>query len=328
MWRRRQRENDLDRELRAHLDLEAEEHGDGYAARRALGNLALIKEDTRAMWRWTLVERLVQDVGYAARVLRRSPGFTAVAVLSLALGIGANTALFSALDAVLLKSLPVRDPQQLRILTWVQNDKTPVHSQSGYGIRDPETKVVIASSFSYSAFQSLQSRVPQFSDLVGFEDDDFSVTANGTTEVADGQFVSGNYFTGLGVRPMAGRILTPQDDASGMPPVVVLTHQYWEKRFGLDPQVIGREIIVNRTHATVVGVTPPTFQGLFPGPLVDLFVPISTVPQLSAYYSLTDPYNWWIQIFGRLRDRESEASASAAAHAVLSQVIEENAGPL
>ncbi len=161
----------------------------------------------------------------------------------------------------------------------------------------------------------------------GFEDDDFTVTADGASEAADGQYVSGNYFTGLGVRPMAGRILTAQDDAPGSAPVVVLTYRYWEKRFGLDPQVIGREVIINRTSATVIGVTPPAFQGLFPGHAIDLFVPMSMTPELSAYYSLTDPYDWWIQVFGRLRSGATEAAASAAAHAVLAHVIEDYTGP-
>lgn len=326
MWWRKKRERDLERELRSHLELEAEERQDSYAAKRALGNLALIKEDTRAMWGWTFLERLAQDAHYAGRVLRRSPGFTAVVVLSLALGIGANTALFSALDAVMWKSLPVRHPEELRILTWVQGDNVPVHSQSGYGVRDPKTNVPIASSLSYPAFRNLQEHVPQFSDLVGFEDNNFTVTANDASAFAHGQFVSGNYFTGLGVRPIAGRILTPQDDASGAPPLVMLTYQYWQKRFSLDPQVIGRQIIIDQTSVTVVGVTPPTFQGLYPGRAIDLFVPMSTVPAFHQY-SLTDPHNWWVQIFGRLHEGETEASASAAAQSVLARVIEDYAGP-
>jgi macrolide transport system ATP-binding/permease protein len=325
--RRKQREQDLERELQAHLDLEAEDQPDCHAAQRALGNLGLIKEDTRAMWGWTFLERLAQDVSYATRVLRRSPGFTTIAVLSLTLGIGANTALFSALDAVMWKSLPVRHPEQLRILTWVQSDNVPVHSQSGYGVHDPKTNVLIASSLSYPAFVSLRDHVPQFSDLVGFELNGFTVTAKGASEFADGQFVSGNYFTGLGVRPLAGRMLTPQDDASGAPPVVVLTYQYWQKRFGLDPQVIGRQIIIDQASVTVVGVTPPAFQGLYPGRAVDLFVPMSTVPVFHEY-ALNDPYDWWVQVFGRLRAGETEASASAAAQSVLARVIEDYAGPL
>jgi predicted permease len=324
-WRRR-RERDLDRELRSHLDLEAEERGSRGSAQRALGNLTLIKEDTRRIWGWTFIERFAQDARYAARVLRRSPGFTAVAVLSLALGIGANTALFSALDAVMWKSLPVRDPQDLRLLTRIRGDKAPVHSQSGYGYRDPQTGELISSSFSYPVYASLRDHVPQFTDLVGFEDDDFTVTAGGTSDFAAGQFVSGNYFTGLGVQTSAGRILTPEDDAPNRKPVVVLTHRFWARRFGLDPGVIGREIVLNRTNVTVIGVTPPAFQGLFPGRAIDLFVPMSmTIP--TGEYSLTDPYDWWVQIFARVRKGASDASAAASAQAVLSASVQDLAGP-
>ncbi len=160
-WWRRQSEADLERELRAHLELEAEEQREaglmsdqaGYAAQRAFGNTTLVKEATREMWGWIWIERCLQDLRYAARVLRKSPAFTAVAVLSLTLGIGANTAVFSLLDAVLLKSLPVRDPAQLRILTWVHNDKVPVHSSSGYGTRDARTGQNVRGSFSYAAYR-------------------------------------------------------------------------------------------------------------------------------------------------------------------------------
>ncbi len=278
------------------------------------------------MWGWSFLEPLAQDTRYAARVLRRSPGFTAVAVLSLALGIGANTALFSALDAVMWKSLPVGDPQSLRLLTWIRGGKEPVHSQSGYGYRDPQTRELISSSFSYPVYASLRDHVPQFTDLIGFEDDDFTVTAGGISDFAAGQFVSGNYFTGLGVQASAGRVLTPEDDAPNRKPVVVLTHRFWAERFGLDPGVIGREIVLNQTSVTVIGVTPPAFQGLFPGRAIDLFVPMSmTIP--TGEYSLTDPYDWWVQVFARVRKGASDASAAASAQAVLSAMVQDSAGP-
>jgi hypothetical protein len=177
--------------------------------------------------------------------LRRSPGFTAVAVLSLALGIGANTALFSALDAVMWKSMPVRDPGDLRILAWVHSDNAPVHSHSGYNATDPKTGQRISGSFSYPAYRSFRDHIPQFADVMAFSGNQFTVTAAGSSEYANGQFVSGNYFTGLGVPPETGRLLTPDDDAPGKPPVVVLTYMYWQKRFGLDARVIGSKIAVN-----------------------------------------------------------------------------------
>ena len=327
MWWRKKREQDLERELQAHLELEAEDQ-DRFAARRALGNVTRIKEETRAVWGWTSLERFAQDIRYAVRMLRRSPGFTAVAVVSLALGIGANTALFSALDAVMWKSLPVRDPKDLRILTWTQGDNVPVHNQSGYGVRDPETHQSIASSFSYLAFRALQERVPQFSDLIGFESDMFTLTAKGVSDFAQGHYVSGNYFMGLGVNAVAGRTLTPQDDQPGRPPVAVLTYRCWEQRFGLDPGVVGSQIVINHASTTVVGVAPQLFQGLYPGGEVDLFVPMSAISDLGSNYSLTDQYNWWVQAFGRLRPGQTEAAAGAAAGRVLAAEIESYAGPI
>jgi predicted permease len=327
MWWRKRREQDLDRELRDHLELEAGEREDHYNARRALGNTALIKEGVRESWGLSWFDRQWQDLRYAVRVLRRSPGFTVVAILSLALGIGANTVLFSALDAVLWKSLPVRDARKLRILAWVNSDKAPIHSHSGYNIRDPKTGQRISGSFSYPGYLRLKEAVPQFSDLTGFAESQFTVAARGTSEYAMGQFVSGNYFTGLSVSPYAGRVLHPEDDGPGRPPVVVLTYRYWDKRFGLDPTIIGHEVVINSHAATVIGVTPPMFQGLQPGLAIDLFVPFSMTPDVAPrYYSLTDPYNWWVQVFGRLQPGVSDAVAVSAVQAALAHVVEDYAG--
>jgi len=334
-WRRRQSERDLERELRSHLELEmAEQQATGlsseearYAAQRAFGNTTLVKEVTREMWGWIWLERCLQDLRYAVRVLRKAPAFTAVAVSSLALGIGANTAVFSLLDAVLLKSLPVRDPAQLRILTWVRSDKVPVHNHSGYGTRDARTGENVDGSFSYAAYRLLSSAVPQFTALMAYAPNQFTVTAGGTSEYAFGHFVSANYFTGVGVQPLIGRPILPEDEAPNRPRAVVLTHRYWDKRFGLDAEVIGRKIVVNQRPVTVVGVMPPGFQGLYPGTEIDLFVPLSMVDEMGqTWYSKTQPDNWWVQIFGRLKPGVSDEEAASAVRATLGGAIREYAG--
>lgn len=330
MWWRKRREDDLERELRAHLDLEAEEGSDVAHARRALGNLGLIKEEVRMTWGWTWLERLGQDLRYALRVLLKNPGFTAVAVLSLALGIGANTALFSLIDAAMLKNLPVRDPQQLRILTWVRDheddSKAPIHSHSGYGMRDSDG-APLSGSFAYPAYVQLRDRLPQFSDLVAYAASQFNVTARGTSEFADGQFVSGNYFNGLGAAPVLGRAIVPDDDGPGKPLAAVLSYRYWQKRFGADPSIVNQTVLINQRPATVAGVMPPQFQGLYPGAEVDIFVPISEVASGERFYSLSDPYNWWVQVFGRLRPGASDTAATQAVHSSLGAFIPSYADP-
>lgn len=188
---------------------------------------------------WTSLDRSWRDVRYAARALRKSPGFAAVAILSLTLGIGANAALFSLADTLLWKPLPVRDPQELRILTWMRTDHVPVKNHSGYSSTDPRTGAPVSGSFSYEAFQELQ-KLPQFTDLAAFGwRTQFTLQAQATTDFAEGQLVSGNYFAALGVKALAGRPILPDDDSPGKPPVAMLTtdtgsavsgssQKYWE----------------------------------------------------------------------------------------------------
>ena len=335
-WRRKQRERDLDRELQADLELQAEEFRESglnaedarFAARRALGNTVVLKEDVREAWGWMVLDHLKRDVIYALRGMRKSPGFTAAAVLSLAMGIGANTAVFTIADAMLLKALPVERPEELVNLAWMRHGGDPVGmtSHSGHGSADDRGRPVDG-SFSYPAYQVFRDSVPQLTDLVAFAPNQFTVTAGGKADLAFGHYVSGNYFTGLGARPILGRPILPDDDAPGRPGVAVLSHEYWSAHFAADPGVLNTVLLLNRRPVTVVGVMPPAFQGLLPGRAVDLFVPMSMVPETAPpYYRLEDPRDWWVEIFGRLRPGVSADAAAAAVQSALAHEIEAYTG--
>jgi macrolide transport system ATP-binding/permease protein len=166
--------------------------------------------------------------------------------------------------------------------------------------------------------------VAQFSDLVAYAPTQFTVTADGSSEFALGQFVSGNYFSGLGAQPLIGRPILPEDDAPGRPAIVLLTYRYWEKRFALDPNVIGRAIAVNQRPVTIVGVMKPAFQGLYPWQSAELFVPIAAITEMRhPWFSLSQPNMWWVQIFGRLRPGVSDQAAASALKATLGHTIEQ-----
>lgn len=334
-WQIFRKRDDLAEEIEAHLAMAERDHIDSghspetarSAVRREFGNLTLVKEVTSEQWGRTGLERFSKDISYALRLMRRNPVFTAVAVFSLALGISANASIFTLFDAVLLKSLPVSRPEQLRILTWVTQGSDPVGmtDHSGYSMTDDGGRNVDG-SFSYPAYETFRKSVPQFSALVAFAPDEFTVTANRTTDFAFGNYVSGNFFTGLGVLPRLGRTIVSADDDASKPPVAVLTDLFWKKRFGSDPSVLGRVITVDHLPVTVIGVLPASFQGLSPGRDVDLFVPMSVVPSTALYYSLSDPNTWWVQIFGRLKPSGSGAAAAAALQSALLHHVESYAG--
>jgi predicted permease len=303
-WQRRQREQDLDRELRSHLELEAEEQREAglsaaearYAARRAFGNTALIKEVTREMWRATSFERLIQDLRYAIRVLLRSPGFSTVAVLSLALGIGANTAIFSLMNTIMLKMLPVKDPARLFLI-----------SHSGPGN--------ISESSNFPLYVNVRDHNAVFSDLCAVNLNQWRVEAGGATETTLGQVVTGNYYSVLGVKAIRGRTLTPEDDRvlKGSP-FAVISHSFWRRRFGLDPAVLGKTLTISGTPFTIVGVTPPEFFGLQPGHIADVTVPMSMhdVVGVGTGASLDNGEGLWaLPMIGRLKPGVSPQEARA-----------------
>src|SRR5207302_6489448 len=198
----------------------------------------------------------IQDIRYGLRMLAKNPGFTAVAVITLALGIGANTAIFTLVDAIMLKSLPVADPKRLYRLGDNDNCCVMIGTQNGGSF-------VL---YSYQLYEYLRDHTPEFSHLAAFTPflADLSVRrsgASGPAEPYQGELVSGNYFGMFGLGALAGRVFTSKDDAAGAPPVAVMSYHAWQEHFGLDPAVIGATFTINQVAYTVVGIAPPGFFG-------------------------------------------------------------------
>ncbi len=289
-WWRRNRERDLDRELRAHLDLEAEELGDRYAAQRALGNTALIKEATRKMWGGTSIDILLQDLRYALRGMRRSPALTAVAVLSLALGIGANTAIFSLIYSVMLKSLPVSHPEELLQVTKA-------------GRRD---------SFSNPVWEQIRDRQDVFSGVFAYTSRRFDLASGGEARYAQGNLASGQFFETLGVHTVLGRPFTADDDKRGCPGVAVLGYSFWQRAYGGSADILGTTVSIDRHPFPIVGVTQPGFFGVDVGVAADVVVPLCAEPILLGENSLIDERSArWLSVIGRPKAGTSERQATA-----------------
>jgi hypothetical protein len=279
---RRRREDDLREELQFHIDEEAKEHqAEGltsasarFSARRDLGNLTLVQEETRAVWTWTWLEQLAQDCRYGVRTMAANKTFSLLAILSLALGIGANTAIFSFMDWLLLRSLPVSDPASLAVLNWRATTgsgrDSVIHGQSGSTWRDgPSARM--SGIFPYPAFELIRTNsAAAFSSVLAYyPTDKVNVMVSGQAELASGEFVSGDYFRGLAVLPRAGRLIIPDDDRVGAPAVVVLSYAYSQKRFGDAASAPGQSILINNIPFSVAGVAPPEFLGADPAAAPD-----------------------------------------------------------
>ena len=246
----------------------------------------------------------MKDLKFAFRQLLKTPGFTAVAVLTLALGIGANTALFSLVDAVLLKMLPVRAPEELVLFNWLSGPRGMARSIDGSITRDAATGLRTSTSFSYPAFERFRDYNQTLSQVFAFAPlEQLNVNVDGQAEIASGQLVSGAYHQGLGVSVSRGRTLAVNDDQANAAPVAVISYRYWQRRFTSDADVVGKVIHVNRVPVTVVGVTPAEFLGtLQVGQAPDLSLPFALEPRLQpGSESLTQPWFWWLQVMGRLK---------------------------
>ncbi|MBV9083731.1 MAG: ABC transporter permease [Acidobacteriaceae bacterium] len=309
LFARRRREADLAEELAFHLEEEAQERGYD-AARRELGNVGLIKEDTRAMWGWTCVEQLLQDLRYATRTMRNNPAFTALAALSLALGIGANTAIYSFMDAVIMRWLPVRDPESLVLLQWHtkhRTDDSVVQGVSGHFDDDPKLGLV-GGIFPYPAFEELRKSTKLCSALFAYHPSRrLTVMVTGGAEVAIGEYVSGDFFRGLGVASEAGRLIVADDDRMGTD-VVVVSYGFAQRHFGDAVRAVGQKIFLNNLPFTIAGVTRPGFYGVDSGSAPEFYLPlradVALDPADGGKPSQTRYLNghyYWIEIMGRLR---------------------------
>lgn len=260
---------------------------------------------------------LLQDLRYGVQMLLTHRAFTAIAVLTIAIGVGANTALFSVVDAVLLKKLPVNNPDQLVLLKASWNpEKFGTGGFYGSNRFDRDTGLNTGTSFPLHTYTRLRQEPGPLSDVFAFSSVDMNLNAGGQAEVVSGQAVSGNYYSALGVPAIVGRTIVDADDYASSVPVAVLGHRYWTKRFSADPSVVGKQVNINNVAFTIVGVTPAEFNGTMDvGSTQDVTIPIAWEPQISGERSLmTGAGLWWLQIMGRLKPGATieEAQASLA----------------
>ena len=256
---------------------------------------------------------LLNDIKYAVRQLRKSPGFTAIAILSLSLGIGINTAIFSLLNAIMLRELPVPDAHQLCAVSWKSEGGSTSNYHGGDGSK----------TFPYPAYEIFRDNAAGFSDVFAF-----SMLYNITTvtpigaSTNNGLMVSGNFFGSYGANALIGRTLNPGDDRPDAGAATVITYRMWEKYFGFDPNVVGQTIAFNRTGYTIVGILPKSFISPISGDPADFYVPMAAQPKLMPGCSMTSAENWWVQIMARRTSETGEIQARASLNLLFNRFLE------
>jgi predicted permease len=309
LFRRARVEQKLDEELRYHIERQIEEHiakgmteeAARHAALRAMGGVERRKEECRDMRRVRLIEDLIQDLRYGLRTLLKSPGFTAVAALSLALGIGANTAIFSLINALMLRPLPVKNGQELALFSIARPSR-------------------VDHGFNYTTYETFRDGNQSFTGVIaadrGWRARLLVNEPGASVESVQEQRVSGNFFSVLGINAVVGRTLVEADDNPSNPqPVAVISYEYWRRRFGLDPQVVGRRVTVNNTALTIVGVAPPGFFGFEVGSRPEIWSP-----------SKGDKRRWWgFRVIGRLRPGVGMAQAQAEMETIFQRLLHDEA---
>lgn len=289
-WRRK-RDSDLQDEISSHLNMAAQDRiarGERPSdaridARREFGNVGLIRDTTRDMWGWARLERLTQDLRYAVRILLKTPVVTAAALLSLALGIGANTAIFSLTNAVMLRMLPVQNPQELEQV----------------GMISPKSDGEPNPIFTNPIWEQVRDHQDVFSSVFAWSPRSFDLAQGGESHLATGLLISGAYYSTLGVRPAAGRLITPEDDRRDCAGAAVLSYSFWQEHYGGDPSAVGKMISLDRHSFEIIGVSARGFSGTDVGFSYGVALPICTQPLFDGRSMLDMRSAWWLDVMGR-----------------------------
>ena len=334
LFQKRKLEDDLAAEIQSHLEMQIEDlvrqgmspEEAHYLALRKFGGVEQVKETYREQGSLPQVETFWRDARYGFRMLRRNPGITAVAIISLALGIGANTALFSAVYAVLIKPLPVENPERLVLFEWQSGRPFRVSGMSGTSNVEVPAGRRGLSLFRYDVFEQMretQTAATQspLSDLFAFGPmPELTAKVGDEPEIVNGQVVTGDYYTGLRVQPSLGRVINAEDDHPGTAPVVVLSHRFWQNRFAANPGVIGQQLKLNQQSFTIIGVTPPDFNGtLQVGYEPAVTIPLAFEPlvqgERSRLGTASEPGVWWLNVMGRLNPGATHEQARESLNA-------------
>lgn len=326
-WPWNRSDDELERELAHHLHhLAAEFERQGHSreealrlARREFGGSEQVKEQCRDERRWSWLSGLRQDIIFGVRMMRRSPVVTAAVILTLALGIGASTAIVSLMDVVLWRQLPVPQPEQLSLINWQAPEwgSADLADSTSGSIVDGEQGGIFADFFSNPAFEAMRDRTAGMAAVSAYTYQvEASVSLAGRTAVASRRHVGGDFFSTLAVRTVMGRPIAPADDRAAAPPVAVVSHRFWAGVLGARPTAIGESITINNRPYEVVGVLDPTFYGMMPGDSTDLYTPLAHAP--AGEFSPHDNRRWSISLIARRGAGVSEALLQPALQAAFS----------
>jgi len=327
---KRRTDAELDEELCSYVEAASEEkmrvgmsRADARRAARAeFGSVEAVKDYVRDAGWESAADSMKADLCFAVRIMRRNPSFTAIVLLTLALGIGANTALFTVVNAVLLAPLPVKNPNELTFFVWDWRDNHMWAAQGFNGTATSDnspTGNLEGTSFPYLTYERMRAEKGAFASVFAFSPiAQLNLIADGIAEVASGQYVTGDYYSGLGVPPWRGRMLTELDDRPGAPPAAVITWRYWQRRFNGEAGALGKIVTINAVKFTIVGVSPPEFVGtLEPGEAADVTIPLATDPLVHpGNASIGKPALWWLRMMARLAPGVGRVQAQARTDAI------------